>query len=313
MRLPHRKKSDQEPGRRRLGAEQIAERRQAEQRGRAVFRRNRTLVGSLSPQVSSASELTGDLRSPRAHVHHLTAHRRMLGTIFIVVFGTICFLTWLLYEFTASVHVSPTGGVAINDDRYDKAISEYLIEHPLERLRVLLNEGALTQYLSQVTPEVQAAHSGGSAGFATSQFDLTFRKPVVGWLIGPNQYYVDENGVSFQVNYFDQPTVKIVDKSGVPQTAGTTVASSRFLRFVGQAVTLAKADNMVINQAVIPSGTTHQIEVNITGHEYPIKLSLDRPVGEQIEDMQHAVAYFDERGEKPKYIDIRVSGKAYYN
>ena len=312
MKLPHRKKSDQEPGRRRLSAEQIAERRQAEQRGRAVFRRNRTLVGSLSPQVSSASELTGDLRSPRAHVHHLTAHRRMLGTIFIVVFGTICFLTWLLYEFTASVHVSPTGGVAINDDRYDKAISEYLVEHPLERLRVLLNEGALTQYLSQVTPEVQAAHSGGSAGFATSQFDLTFRKPVVGWLIGPNQYYVDENGVSFQVNYFDQPTVKIVDKSGVPQTAGTTVASSRFLRFVGQAVTLAKADNMVINQAVIPSGTTHQIEVNITGHEYPIKLSLDRPVGEQIEDMQHAVAYFDERGEKPKYIDIRVSGKAYY-
>lgn len=312
MKLPRRKKSDQEPGRRRLSAEQIAERRQAEQRGRAVFRRNRTLVGSLSPQVSSASELTGDLRSPRAHVHHLTAHRRMLGTIFIVVFGAICFLTWLLYEFTASVHVSPTGGVAISDDRYDKAINEYLVEHPLERLRVLLNEGALTQYLSQVTPEVQAAHSGGSAGFATSQFDLTFRKPVVGWLIGPNQYYVDENGVSFQVNYFDQPTVKIVDKSGVPQTAGTTVASSRFLRFVGQAVTLARASNMTITQAVIPTGTTHQIEVNIAGHDYPIKLSLDRPVGEQIEDMQHAVAYFDERGEKPKYIDIRVSGKAYY-
>lgn len=312
MKLPHRKQRGQEPGRRRVTAEQVAERRRAEQRGQAVFRRNRTLVGSLSAQVSSASELTGDLRSPRAHAHHLAAHRRMLGTIFIGVFGAICLLAWLLYEFTAGIHVSPTGGVVVNDDRYDKAINQYLVEHPLERLRVLLNEGTLTEYLAQVTPEVQSVQNGGSAGFATSQFDLVFRKPVVGWLIGTNQYYVDENGVSFQVNYFDQPTVKIIDKSGVPQTAGTTVASSRFLRFVGQAVTLAKADGITITQAVIPANTTHEIEVNSTGHAYPVKLSLDRPVGEQIEDMQHAIAYFDKRGEQPKYVDVRVSGKAYY-
>ncbi len=312
MKLLPRKKSDQQPGRRRVNAERIAEQRQDEQRGRAMFRRNRTLVGSLSPQVGSASELTGDLRSPRAHAHHLTAHRRMLGTIFIVVFGTICFLTWLLYEFTASVHVSPTGGVAISDNRYDKAINEYLMEHPLERLRVLLNEGSLTEYLARVTPEVQSVHNGGSAGFATSQFDLTFRRPVVGWLIGSNQYYVDETGVSFQTNYFDQPAVRIVDKSGVPQTAGTTVASSRFLRFVGQTITLAKAAGLTVTQATIPTNTTHQIAVNISGHDYPIKLSLDRPVGEQVEDMQHAIAYFDERNERPQYVDLRVSNKAYY-
>jgi len=312
MRLPHRKNKDQQPVRRRVNTKQQAEQRQIEQQGQAIFRRNRTLVGSLSPQVSSANELTGDLRSPRAHVHHLTAHRRMLGTIFIVVIGAICFLVWLLYEFTAGIHVSPTGGAVVVDNRYDKAINEYLVAHPFERLRVLLNEAALTDYLAQTTPEVQFVRSGGSAGFATSQFDVTFRKPVVGWQIGPRQYYVDDNGVSFQINYFDQPAVKIIDKSGVPQTAGTTVASSRFLRFVGRAVTLAKASGLTIIQAIIPANTTHEIEVNVAGHSYPVRLSLDRPVGEQIEDMQHAIAYFDTHSETPQYIDIRVSGKAYY-
>lgn len=308
-----RKKRGEDPQRRRrLDAEQLSDQRQDEKRGQAIFRRNRTLVGSLSPQVSSASELSGDLRSPRAHVHHLTAHRRMLGTVFILVFGAICLLTWLLYEFTAGIQVAPTSGIAIDQSRYQRAINDYFVAHPFERFRVLLNESSLTDYLAQVTPEVESAHSGGSAGFATSQFDLAFRKPVVGWLIGTHQYYVDENGVSFQMNYFEQPTVKIVDQSGVPQTAGTTVASSRFLRFVGQAVTLAKADGLIITQATIPASTTHQIEVTVAGHAYQVKLSLDRPVGEQVEDMQRAIAYFTARGQSPQYIDVRVSGKAYY-
>ena len=312
MRFLHRKKNEQQPGRRRAVSEHLSERRQAEQQGQAIFRRNRTLVGSLSPQVSSASELTGDLRSPRAHVHHLTAHRRMLGTIFIVVIGAACFLIWLLYEFTAGIYVAPVGGVVVPNNRYDVVINQYLTAHPLERFRVLLNESALTDYVAQIAPEVESVHSDGSAGFAASQFAMTFREPVVGWLIGSNHYYVDDNGVSFQVNYFDQPVVKIVDKSGVPQTAGTTVASSRFLRFVGQTVTLAKKAGLTVTQATIPAGTTHAIEVNVAGHSYPVKLSLDRPVGEQVEDMQHALMYFDTHNENPQYIDIRVSGKAYY-
>ncbi len=312
MKLPLRKKHNEQPGRRRPGAERLAEQRKSEKRGQAIFRRNRTLVGSLSSEVNSARELGGDLRSPRTHVHHLTAHRRRVGTILILVFGIACFFAWLLYEFTAGVTVSPTDGIAIDQGRYQHAIEDYLVLHPFQRLRVLLNESDLTKYLSQATPEVNSVIANGSGAFATTQFDLTFRRPVVGWLIGSHQYYVDSSGVSFQTNYFEQPAVKIVDQSGVPETAGTTVASSRFLRFVGLAIRLAKADNLTITQAIIPQDTTHQIDVMVTGHNYPVKLSLDRPVGEQIEDMRHAIAYFDAKGQSPQYIDLRVSGEAYY-
>ena len=308
----HKKKPDI-PRRRQGQTDADMQQRQAENTAKSVFRRNRTLVGSSSASISSANELGGDLRSPRAHVHHLSAHRRRLGTMLAVVIFGAAALMWLLYEFTAFVHVSASdGSVAINEQRYQQAINNYFASRPGERLRVFLDEKELTRYLAQQTPEVVSVHTNGASGIATSQFDIVLRQPVAGWLINSQQYYVDKDGISFQTNYYDPPAVRIVDQSGVPQSTGSAVASSRFLRFVGRTVDLAKGTGLAIEQALIPAGTTRQIEVRLAQHNYPIKLSLDRSVGEQVEDMQRAVAYFDARGQKPQYIDVRVSGKAYY-
>lgn len=312
MKLPWAKKSNELPKRRRLNAEQLEQQNTAERNGQKMFRRNRTLVGSMSFQVKSAGELTGDLRSPRAHVHHLTAHRRMIMTALVVVVAASCFLTWLLYDFTAGVNVTATDSISIDESRYKKAINDYFAIHPIERLRFALNINELSKYLSQSVPEVADAEVGGASGFATTPFDLLFRRPIAGWLIGQTQYYVDQDGVSFKVNYFDNPTVKIIDNSSIPQAAGATIASSRFLRFVGRTVTLARASNLTISEAIIPAGTTHQIEVVVKGHKYPVKLSLDRPVGEQVEDMLNAINYFNKHHITPKYIDVRVSGEAFY-
>lgn len=307
------KKNTEVPRRRQADVSRIDTQRQAEQTGRTLFKRNRTLVGSLSRSVSSVNELGGDLRSPRAHHHHLSAHRRKLGSMLAMVILAAGALTWLLYEFTAFTQIAPTdGGITVDQARYQKVINDYFASRPGERLRVFLNESELSRYMSQEAPEVSSVHVRGAAGLATSQFDIVFRKPVAGWLINSKQYYVDKDGISFQTNLFERPTVRIVDQSGVPQTTGSAVASSRFLRFVGRTVEMARSGGLTVEQATIPSGTTRQIDVRLAGHKYPIKLSLDRPVGEQVEDMQRAVAYFDARGASPQYIDVRVSGKAYY-
>jgi hypothetical protein len=313
MKKPWGKQSADLPRRRMRDATQGGERKPQPQNNNSVFRRNRTLVGSLSARVSSVNELGGDLISPRAHAHHLSAHRRRLGTTLVIVLLAVAGLIWLLYEFTAGIQVSPTdNGLVIQQSRYQHAIDDYFAGHPLERIRSLLNEQQLNMYITQVTPEVSILRSNGAAGVATSQFDITFRRPVASWLINSQQYYVDKDGVSFQVNYFDRPTVKIIDQSGVPQTTGTTVASSRFLHFVGRVVDMAKTYGLTVEQAIIPANTTRQIEIKVAQHNYPIKLSLDRPVGEQAEDMSRAIAYLDAHSMKPQYVDVRVSGKAYY-
>lgn len=313
MKRPWIKKGSDQPRRRQIDAAQRASQRESESAGRTLFRRNRTLVGSSSASVSSASELSGDLRSPRAHVHHLTAHRRRLSSILFGVVIITGLLLWLIYEFTANIHVSSAnGGGAIDQVRYQQAIDSYFGIHPIERLRFALNEQQLTAHVSQQVPEVAAISSKGAAGFATGQFDIDFREPIASWLIGSQQYYVDRDGVSFRRNYFDPPHVRIIDQSGIPQAAGTAVASSRFLNFVGRTVDIAKTNGLIIEQAIIPASTTRQIELKVTGHTYPIKLSLDRPVGEQVEDMKNAIAYFDSKKVNPQYIDVRVSGKAFY-
>lgn len=311
---PWRKKQSDIPRRRLRSDDASKESRQPTERaGSNLFKRNRTLVGSLSASVSSANELGGDLRSPRAHVHHLTAHRRRLGSTLMVVLIVAAGLMWFLYDFTAFMSIGArAGGTSIPAERYKSLINEYLAGRPVERMRIFLNEDNLQKHMANRAPEVESINASGSAGIATTQFDIVFRRPVASWLIGSTQYYVDKDGISFQTNHFDRPTVRIADQSGVPQTSGAAVASSRFLRFVGRTVELSARGGLVIEQAIIPQNTTRQIEVRLAGRAYPIKLSLDRPVGEQVEDMQRAVKFFDENKITPAYVDIRVSGKAFY-
>ncbi|MCA9334957.1 hypothetical protein KC953_02325 [Candidatus Saccharibacteria bacterium] len=282
--------------------------------GQRLFSRNATLVGSVSLKERNAdASLHSDMQSSsRTHVHHLTAYRRSLMKVLVFVVSGACALVWILYNFTVYVDVAATDTVSIDDKRYKNAINDYFAGHPIERLRFALNTEGLSEYLSQTVPEVVGVEMGGSSGFASTHFDIIFRQPLASWKIAQTQYYVDQDGVSFTVNYFERPTVQVIDNSGVPQSAGATIASSRFLRFVGRTVSIARASNMIIKEAIIPANTTHQIEVIVKGHAYPIKLSLDRPVGEQIEDMQNAIRYFAKHRITPKYVDIRVSGVAFY-
>jgi hypothetical protein len=43
-----------------------------------------------------------------------------------------------------------------------------------------------------------------------------------------------------------------------------------------------------------------------------VKFSVDRAVGEQAEDAARAVRYLDGKGMSPEYLDVRISGKAFY-
>lgn len=308
-----KKQKNDQPRRRQLSEQQRNADKEQQGLGAALFKRNRTLTGSSSTTINSATELSGDLRSPRVHAHHLTAHRRRLSTVLIAVLVIIGSLLWFLYEFTAGIRAVPvSSSIMLDESRYQKTIGEYYASRPIERLRILTNEKTLGDYVRHELPEVESVRVDGSAGFATSRFVVTPRQPLAGWLIGSAQYYVDASGIAFQTNYYEQPTVRITDQSGVPQTAGTTVASSRFLSFVGRSVAVAKTYGLAVEQAIIPANSTRQIELRVAGRGYPIKLSLDRPVGEQVEDMQRAVAYFDAKKINPQYIDVRVSGKAFY-
>lgn len=277
------------------------------------FRRNRTLTGSSSSNVRSTNEAKAQLKSERVQTHELVRKRRGVGALFLII-ATGAFCVFLLInQLTATVVVRADDvTMRIDDAVYERAIQNYLGSRPTERLRFLLNAKELSDYVESSVPEVSNIRAEGSAGLGKSTFVLTMRTPVAGWSVNGKQQYVDESGVSFAKNYFPQPTVQIVDKSGIPVVAGQAIASNHFLGFVGLVVGLAKAQGYTVTSVIIPEHTTRQVQLQLKDVSYPVKFSVDRKAGEQVEDMARGIKWLTSKNVSPEYLDVRVANKAFY-
>ena len=281
------------------------------ERENSTFRRNRTLTGSASSRITSVNEGGADMKSARVHAHELTHKRRHIGVLFLGVIVVSLLLFGLISQFTAKVAVR-ADTVQQLDKSYEEVVQAYLTAHPAERLRFLLNTEQLTQYLQTKTPEVQAVKQVGWTDFGESEFTVVMRQPIAGWTIRGSQQYVDVNGVAFARNYFTSPEVQIIDNSGIQPQSGQTVASNRFLGFVGRTVGLAASRGIKVTQVTIPGGTTREVELRLESVGFPIKFTIDRPAGEQVEDMARALAWAKAHGKTPQYIDVRIAGRAFY-
>jgi cell division septal protein FtsQ len=310
MALFSKKQNDTPPRRQNATTNERASESQLEQR--YAFKRNRTLTGSASSRVVSTSESKAQLKSPRVEAHHLARQRRHIGGLLLLVILGGLFLYGLISQFTAQVEVTTTDDTIQLDGSYQKAIQSYFAQQPAERLRFLTNTAHLNEYLQTKTPEVKAVKVMGSAGIGVSAFQLTMRTPIAGWSIHGKQQYVDVTGTSFGRNYFAVPTVQIIDNSGIQVAAGQAVASNSFLGFVGQIVGLAQTRGYETTQVIIPAATTRQIELRLKDIPYSIKFSVDRAAGEQVEDMANGIDWMKRHSLTPQYLDVRVSGRAFY-
>jgi hypothetical protein len=309
-----RRTSDEQlPRRRRANSTPVRERADISSEQNYTFRRNQTFTGSSSSKVASLNEANAHITSPRVQAHTLASHRRQLGVSLIAVICVAAMLFGLVQQFTAQALVvaSPDPTLQL-DTSYQQTIQQYLASQPFERFRFALNDSHLQSYMQTMNPEVKSIAADGNAGFGISRFVVNLRQPIAVWSINGHQQYVDASGVAFDKNYYPSPAVQVDDNSGIQVTEGQAVASDRFLGFVGQVVGLARQQHLVPTKVIIPTGTTRQIELQLQGISYVIKFSVDRPAGEQVEDMARAVKWLQSHSLSPQYVDVRVSGKAFY-
>lgn len=282
-----------------------------------TFRRSRTITGSSASTVRAATEDRGQLRSTRLQEHDLRHHRRKLSFYLIFCLVVIGLLGIVLEQYSGNdVMISASSAEAstkrIDTERYRKLAADYYNSHPLEHFRFALNIDAFADELRAKAPEIADAEVVRGDGVLRGEVKLTFRKPVVSWTIKDEKYYVDASGEAFQVNYYAEPSVTVVDESGIDPSAGV-IASGRFLRFMGRAITLIDASGVTtVSGVVIPRGVTRQIDLRLSGVGYPFKTNLDRDPAGQAADVINAYKYFTARGLTPQYVDVRVSSKAFY-
>lgn len=283
---------------------------------RYAFRRNRTLTGSLSPGVASVNEHNSELQSTRVQAHHLRRHRRRLGVALFAVLAIVAGLAWMIWQSIVDVRIITDNGASqpLDAKPYTDEIQRYLGSHPFERNRASFNTSAVATYLqSHGFPEVShISLDGAHRQIGVATLAVSMRKPVVSWKTGASRLYVDEDGVAFARNYYADPTVEVVDQTGIQTVNNQVLASNRFLGFIGLIIGHLHEQGLAVSQVVLPADTTHQLLVSIQGVAYPVKISVDRPAADQAEDTARAVHYLASKGSIPKYLDVRISGRAYY-
>lgn len=283
---------------------------------RYAFRRNRTLTGSLSPGVASANEHRSELQSTRVQAHHLRRHRRRLGVALFAVLVVVAGLAWMIWQSIVAVQIVTDNGASqpLDAKLYTDEIERYLSSHPFERNRVSFNASAVATYLqSHGFPEVSHISLDTTHHqISTATLTVSMRKPVVSWKTGASRLYVDKDGVAFARNYYADPTVEVVDQTGIQTVNNQVLASNRFLGFIGLIIGHLHEQGLMVSQVVLPADTTHQLLVSMQGIAYSVKISVDRPAADQAEDTARAIRYLASKGITPKYLDVRISGRAYY-
>jgi hypothetical protein len=278
-----------------------------------VFRRSRTLTGSISTEVSATAQSRGQLKTDRLKLHELKAHRRallrMLGIVLLVVAG----LSFLIANFVVSPNlVAGQDGKQLDPKLYQESMLRYFDDHPLQRFGFLLDPQTLQAHLKSKHTELQntTVERGWYGG--NVQVTLFFREPLLVWKTGEEQFYVDSQGIAFAYNHFTEPAVAVTDQTGLPPDQSGAVASTRFIRFLGRMVGAVNDYKKGKVTAVIIPPSTRQIDLKLEGREYPIKTNSDREPLQQAEDIANALIYLDQRGIKPQYVDARVAHKAFY-
>lgn len=250
--------------------------------------------------------------SERLAAHDLVKKRRTIASrLFFAMIGLISIVI-LLFQMTISISIlTPDPKSALDKSRYAKIMDEYYGARPAERFRFFLNDQDLANLFLDKAPEVKNIRVEGLA-ITSSSVKLTFRRPVAQWVTGNKVYFVDEDGVTFEKNYFSEPTVTIKDEASLPVDGKKEVINRQSLSFLGQAVASLSRDNFKVTEVILPADTVRQIWFKVNDSSYYIKMTVDRGADAQVEQAVKTIRSLGNMVNGLSYIDVRVNQRSFY-
>ena len=119
-----------------------------------------------------------------------------------------------------------------------------------------------------------------------------------------NERKKDELPETYAKEY--KPSVEIIDEDG----------SGYITDKIKTAVGMLEEDfsdlGYKVNKAIVPTGTTREVDVYLDGMETYFKIHVDRSTSESAEDAVRMINYLDGKDKKATYVDVRIAGRAYY-
>lgn len=149
----------------------------------------------------------------------------------------------------------------------------------------------------------------------TLKVKVNVREPKLLWVSEGKDYYIDENGIVFELSGFN-PTeeeknkiFKIIDVKNAPVVTGTQIVSSDFVKFVTE---LNNNFNRIVGANITETRvneTTFQVEV-VTDQNWRVYFDATRNLNNQLVSLKKIIDQY--RDQIHEYVDLRVEGRAYY-
>ncbi len=196
------------------------------------------------------------------------------------------------------------------DAKVKENIQRLLDDSARQSNLLTLQPDALAMELMAIDPELKdvTVSRRWPDGLAVS---VTQKEPALGWSTGNQRYLLDRDGTIIGEFPDGSKLPIIIDGSNLPVKTGQQVVTARFITF-SKAVAAGLPGVGLAVREVRVQDTTFDLYV-VVNKPYRLLFDTSRPAEDQLKDLKTVLASLTAQKKVPTdYIDLRISGKAYY-
>ena len=236
----------------------------------------------------------------------LKSHRRI--TILVVLIVAIILIWWRTFHISSII---VTGNQFLSTGTIKASVKVELDRHLSWQNLTMVDTDGLAAGLrgdQSLIDDIQIKRQWPNG----LNIRIVERTPVLLWQTGDTTYWVDVDGIV--VNQAAGTLTKlplIVDRSNLPVKAGDRVVGTRFVAFIRDLVDQMPKQGLSIAGFAVPDTTTEVYVTTVKG--FIVKFDTTRPSSEGLVALTQVMGQLTKDKKTPaEYIDLRVSGKAYY-
>lgn len=280
------------------------------------FQRNSLVVSRGQRETESHKQSVAQRQTDyrRARSRQLRVRRISALSLVVVIIG-------LMYGLSVrSVDVRATKSSARRTGAYTPMVEQYLASKVALRQSWLIDDAQLLLYLQDTHPEIKSvATRTPSLVGGTLEVELGFRMPEYVWRSAAGSRYIDDEGVLFSKNVFDNVDIAslpvIEDQGSAGFSDGSAVLPAyvaRDIAYIYDTVPTVFGESQEITSVVLPP-RARAIYAQVDGLPYTIKFSTERGIEDQVKELKELTTYFSSANIQPgEYVDVRVENKAFY-
>ena len=212
---------------------------------------------------------------------------------------------------------SPQSVVLRDKSEYEQGAQQILQQSILSRTKFTINSGNFEKAFQAAFPEV---------GDVSIALPLVSRRPIVTISTAQPQllltaqskvYVLDRRGtvimLANDLNSLTRQSLPVVnDQSGLSVSVGKTVLPAEDIQFITTVLAQLKAKQVTAQTITLPT-TAHEVDIKPADQPYFVKFNVDTDAREAAGSYLAAKQKLEQTQSVPaQYIDVRVSGRAYY-